>query len=168
MTRKGWRAAWASISRYPWPAKRISIMPIPTCRTSEGCIDSPSPSSSDTRLSTWQCTTRLRQGARVSFWALALLCLSIPSIADDLTGPLPWRVSGKLGFTVDAAAFPDSAGDMLEIYCRLPPATIASLERTDLGESRLKLSVTLHNRFGALHHQASQEFDVAPSDTGGF
>lgn len=83
-------------------------------------------------------------------------------------GPLPWRVSGRLGFTVDAAAFPDSASDLLEIYCRLPPSTIVSLGRSDRGDARLKLGVTLHNRFGAKHHQAVQEFTVSPSDTGGF
>ena len=77
-------------------------------------------------------------------------------------------MSGRLGFTVDAAAFPDSSGDVLEVYCRLPPATIVSLSQSDRGQSRLRLSVTLHNRFGALHHQAQQEFSVVPSDTGGF
>jgi len=69
---------------------------------------------------------------------------------------------------VDAAAFPDSSSDLLEIYCRLPPATIASLTRTDRGDARLKLGVALHNRFGAKHHEATQEFTVVPSDTGGF
>ncbi len=69
---------------------------------------------------------------------------------------------------MDAAAFPDSVDDQLEVYCRLPPATIASLAQSDHGESRLRITVTLHNRFGALHHQASQEFSVVPSDTGGF
>jgi len=77
-------------------------------------------------------------------------------------------VSGRLGFTVDAASFPDSSSDLLEIYCRLPPATIASLTRTDRGDARLKLGVALHNRFGAKHHEATQEFTVVPSDTGGF
>ena len=81
---------------------------------------------------------------------------------------MPWRVSGRLGFTVDAAAFPDSTSDLLEIYCRLPPSTIASLAKSDRGDARLKLSVTLHNRFGAKHHQAVQEFTVLPSDTGSF
>lgn len=104
----------------------------------------------------------------MSLWALALLGLSGTSFADELTGPLPWRVSGRLGFTVDAAAFPDSASDLLEIYCRLPPTTIVSLTRSDRGDARLKLTVTLHNRFGARHHQAMQEFAVLPSDTGGF
>jgi GWxTD domain-containing protein len=139
----------------------------PTCRIWEAFIASRSPSSSDPRIAGHR-ATRPHTGARVAVWALALLALPLSGIADEPTGPLPWRVSGHLGFTVDAAAFPDSAGDVLEVYCRLPPATIVSLSRSDGGQARLKLTVTLHNRFGALHHQALQEFTVVPSDTGGF
>jgi GWxTD domain-containing protein len=143
-------------------------MRTPTCRTSEAFIASRSPSNSDPRRNHEHRATRSHPGARVAVWSLALLALPLITGFDEPTGPLPWRVSGHLGFTVDAAAFPDSAGDVLEVYCRLPPATIVSLEQSDRGQSRLKLSVTLHNRFGALHHQALQEFTVVPSDTGGF
>ena len=83
-------------------------------------------------------------------------------------GPLPWRVGGRLGFTVDAAAFPDSAGETLEIYLRLPPATLAVLERQDGGGTRLRVTARLRNQFGALHHEASLEFEPAPQDTVGF
>ena len=41
--------------------------------------------------------------------------------------PLPWRVGGDIGFTVDAAAFPDSAGAVLEVYVRLAPATLMAI-----------------------------------------
>ena len=104
----------------------------------------------------------------MSFWALVSLLLPAAGMAQEPSAPLPWRVNGPLGFTVDAASFPDSAADLLEVYCRLPPATIASLTRSERGDARLKLSVALHNRFGAFHHQASQELTVTPSDTGGF
>ena len=87
---------------------------------------------------------------------------------EEPSGPPPWRTSGRLGFTVDAATFPDSAGDALEVYLRLPPATIAALAKDPQGESRLKLSVGLRNQFGAFHHEADQEFVVLPSDTVGF
>ena len=99
---------------------------------------------------------------------MALILCAGPVLGDQADGPLPWRVSGRLGFTVDAAAFPDSGGDVLEVYCRLPPATIVSLAQEDNDQARLRLSVMLHNRFGALHHRAMQEFSVIPSDTGGF
>jgi GWxTD domain-containing protein len=82
-------------------------------------------------------------------------------------GPLPWRVGGDLGFTVDAAAFPDSVGDRLEVYLRLPPATLANLEREDTDSSAaiLRVEVRLRSRFGAKQHDASLEFAVAPDDT---
>jgi len=79
-------------------------------------------------------------------------------------GPLPWRVGGELGFTVDAAAFPDSAGERLEVYLRLPPATLAALERPG-EDARLRVTVRLRNRFGAKQHEASLEFGVTPQDT---
>lgn len=82
-------------------------------------------------------------------------------------GPLPWRVRGQVGFTVDAAAFPDSAGHSLEIYVRIPPATIASLRRGEDGEARLKLSLRLTNRFGGRPQEASQEFTLGPADSAG-
>jgi GWxTD domain-containing protein len=107
--------------------------------------------------------------------ALALMIGSATARAaepDDRNGPgpLPWRVGGRLGFTVDAAAFPDSAGEKLEIYLRLPPSTLASLEREEAGGggARLKVTARLRNQFGALHHEAALEFAVAPEDTGGF
>ena len=83
-------------------------------------------------------------------------------------GPLPWRVGGRLGFTVDAAAFPDSAGEALEIYLRLPPSTLVALEREEGGGARLKVTARLRNQFGALHHEASLEFAPGPEDTAGF
>ena len=83
----------------------------------------------------------------------------------DGPGPLPWRVHGRVGFTVDAAAFPDSAGHTLEVYLRVPPVTLAALGRDQAGAGKLRLSVRLTNRFGARPHEASQEFTIAHADT---
>ena len=97
--------------------------------------------------------------------------LALPAAApavppDGEVGPLPWRIGGPLGFTVDAAAFPDSAG-MLEVYVRIPPRTLAGLRDDVDGSSRVRLTLRLRTRYGGRHHDASQEFAVAPEDTGG-
>jgi len=113
----------------------------------------------------------LRGGAR---WLLVLLAFGVAGATgrdeDDPRGPgpLPWRVGGRLGFTADAASFPDSVGEALEIYLRLPPATLRGLEREGGSEARLKVTVRLRNEFGARYHDAAQEFGVAAGDTAGF
>jgi len=76
---------------------------------------------------------RPRPGARLASWLLvAGLAGGVPPKAYGATtdlpfGPLPWRVGGDVGFTVDAAAFPDSSGCTLEIYVRLAPATLMAV-----------------------------------------
>ena len=112
----------------------------------------------------------LPRGARLLLVLIAIGAGGAGLPEDDLRGPgpLPWRVGGKLGFTVDAAAFPDSAGEALEIYLRLPPSTLRDLEHDGLSGARLKVTVRLRNQFGALHHEATQEFDLAAQDTAGF
>jgi GWxTD domain-containing protein len=106
------------------------------------------------------------------FWGASFLALSAAAVEarEPAPTPLPWRVGGPLGFTVDAAAFPDSAGPdhVLEVYLRLPPSTLASLARSERDEGRIKLSVRLLNRFGSLQHEGRQEFGVVPSDTGAY
>ena len=88
---------------------------------------------------------------------------------QDGPGPLPWRVGGRLGFTVDAATFPDSGGYSLEVYTRIPPGTLAALGRDVLGATRLRLTVQLRNAYGARVHEAVQEFGIDVRDsTGGF
>lgn len=100
-----------------------------------------------------------------------MFCLlqATPAAGGDRDGPggLPWRQGGRLGFTVDAAAFPDSLNPALDVYVRLPPATLASLTAGLVEAPRVRVGARLRNRFGALHHEASQEFVVAPGDTGG-
>jgi len=88
---------------------------------------------------------------------------------DDGPGPLPWRVGGRVGFTVDCATFPDSAGYTLEVYTRIPPGTVAALGLDDQGATRLRLTIRLRNAYGARQHEAVQEFGIDARDsTGGF
>ena len=89
--------------------------------------------------------------------------------ADEGPGPAPWRQGGRLGLTVDAAAFPDSSGYTLEVYTRIPPGTLAALGRDVVGAARLRLTVRLKNSYGARQHEAVQEFGIDVADsTGGF
>jgi GWxTD domain-containing protein len=88
-----------------------------------------------------------------------------PEPDDEGPGPLPWRVPGRVGFTVDAATFPDSAGHTLEVYTRVPPGTLARLVRDQAGAARLKLSMRLTNRFGARPQEKGQEIEIVPADT---
>ena len=119
-------------------------------------------------------TTRSREGARLVFGLGATLlvlavCAGWAQAREAGPGPLPWRVGGRLGFTVDAATFPDSAGYSLEVYTRIPPGTVAMLGQDILGAARLRLSVRLRNSYGARLHEAVQEFGIDVSDsTGGF
>src|SRR5262245_16085711 len=80
-------------------------------------------------------------------------------------GPLPWRVTGRVEFTVDAASFPDSTGHTLEVYLRLPPVTLRHLERDEQGAGRLKISTRLTNRFGGRAQEKSEEITFASQDT---
>ena len=80
-------------------------------------------------------------------------------------GELPWRVPGRVAFTVDAAAFPDSIGHTLELYLRVPPLTLAKLVRDGEGTGRLRLTARLTNRFGGRSQEKSQEFAIAGTDT---
>ena len=142
-TPRAWPAEWGSISRSRWLGRRIWIMRTPTCRTLAGCIVSRSPSSSDPQSYAAFRSARLLMGARVFVGALLWLVAAVSAgRAEDVpTGPPPWRVGGPLGFTVDAASFPDSNGSALEIYLRLPPSTIATLERSEK-EAVSRLRVT--------------------------
>jgi GWxTD domain-containing protein len=85
-------------------------------------------------------------------------------------GPLPWRVGGRRGFTVDAAAFPDSSGLSLEVYVRIPNGTLAELMRDAQGGARLRVTARLRGAFGgAGSREQTQEFAIEPVDsTGGF
>jgi GWxTD domain-containing protein len=102
--------------------------------------------------------------------ALALLAATVAAGAawsgapPDL-GPLPWRVGGRIGFTVDAAGFPDTTGYRFEVYVRIPPATLASLTRDSIGAGLLKLEVKVGGSFGARQNSANQEISITRQDT---
>lgn len=122
--------------------------------------------------------TRSPRGARPRFGALAaaaraaLLALALgaasafPARADDGPGALPWRVPGAIGYTVDAASFPDSAGTRLEVYLRLRPETLARLAQNVTHEPWIRFTLRLRpaGRRGATQ-TATQELRVTAEDT---
>jgi GWxTD domain-containing protein len=115
--------------------------------------------------------TRSRTGARlVLVVLLALGVTGSSSAAGPDEEPLPWRVGGRGGFTVDTAAFPDSSGTSLEVYVRIPNGTLAALMRDAQGLTRLRLTARLRGAYGGAGDQEqTQEFAIEPVDsTGGF
>jgi hypothetical protein len=111
-------------------------------------------------------TTRSLTGARrVVFGALLALAMATPSFAiEKLEGLPPWRVGGRMGFTTDIALFPDSTGYQVEVYLRIPPATIAQLQRDEQGRAQLRATVRLKPRTGE-ELGSMQEFTLLPADT---
>jgi hypothetical protein len=111
--------------------------------------------------------TRLPRGARFALALLLALCAPGQGRAGpEGPGPLPWRVGGRVGFTVDAAAFPDSGGTTLDVYVRVPPGTLAALERDAEGMARLRLTAWLRSAYGGARTQDQvQEFAVEPADS---
>jgi len=98
--------------------------------------------------------------------ALATACAGLAhAVPPEGFGPLPWRIGGRIGFTVDAAAFPDSAGHTLDVYVRIPPATLAGLVADSMGIRKLRVAATLRSRYGARSADASRELSLAPEDT---
>ena len=84
--------------------------------------------------------------------------------ATRVEGPPPWRIGGRTGFTCDAAAFPDSAGYHLEVYLRVPPATLELVTKDETGVARLRATVSVRGR-GAAPVESSQEFGLGIADT---
>jgi GWxTD domain-containing protein len=117
------------------------------------------------------CGARPRLGARLLLASALLAGAAGPSrAASQDAGPLPWRVGGRGGFTVDAAAFPDSSGTSLDVYVRVPNGTLAALLRDASGVARLRVAARLRGVFGGTGNQEqAQEFAIEPADsTGGF
>ena len=113
--------------------------------------------------------TRPHPGARL---ALGLLLAAAtapgagPATAAAPAAPLPWRAGGRVGVTVDAAAFPDSAGTTLDVYLRVPPGTLAMLDRDSLGRGRLRVTASLRGGYGGAKAQETvQEFGIEPADS---
>jgi hypothetical protein len=89
-----------------------------------------------------------------------------PGVAPpDWPGPLPWRVSGPVGFTVDAATFPDSAGQSLDLYLRIPPATLRTLLAGGEQGGHARITAELKSGYGGRRQQAEQVLEVAAQDT---
>ncbi len=112
-------------------------------------------------------SARSPQGARrVVSGALFALLLAVPvaHAVEKPLGPPPWRVGGRVGFTTDVALFPDSSGYQLEVYLRIPPATLTQLERDDQGHAQLRATVRVRPRTGE-EMSSTQEFALAPEDT---
>ena len=84
---------------------------------------------------------------------------------DEGPGPLPWRVGGRVGFTVDAAAFPDSQSHALEVYVRIPPATVAALTTDSTSTGKLRIGAQLRSGFGGKTLEQVNEFEIAPADS---
>ena len=105
------------------------------------------------------------RGAGLSL--ILLLAAVRAGAAPPGPGPLPWRVGGRLGFTSDAVGTADSAGYILEVYTRIPPATLGSLGRDVAGQTRLRLSIRLRSSYGSRLHDASQEFGIEVADSSG-
>lgn len=112
--------------------------------------------------------TRPPRGARrvvSSLWlALWLTVLGVPAHAARFEGPPPWRVGGRLGFTLDAALFPDSTGSHLEVYLRVPPATLARLAADEQGKGQVRATVRVRPRGGEAL-VSTQEATVALADS---
>ncbi len=69
-----------------------------------------------------------------------------------------------MGFTCDAAAFPDSTGYHLEVYLRVPPATLQMLDHDAHGDAQLRADVKVKGRAGA-ELESSQDFSIGLADT---
>src|SRR5215472_12871115 len=101
-----------------------------------------------------------RRAASCAGLALALLVLTAgrSAAAERQIGPPPWRSGGRLGFTCDAASFPDSTGYHLEVYLRLPPATLRQLARDAEGDAQLRATVHVNNRYSQRELESTQDF----------
>lgn len=120
-------------------------------------------------------TTRPLPGARRAFRRLPGAAVIVLAVAGMLpatafawereAGPLPWRVGGISGFTADAAAFPDSAGQRLEVYVRLRPATIGTLAEGRTHASRLRIEVRLRQGRRGPEQRATQDLALTAADT---
>ena len=110
---------------------------------------------------------RSRKGALV-VWGLMTLAGAVLATAataggrgPEGLGSLPWRVGGRIGFTVDAAAFPDSDGYVLEVYSRIPPSTLDALTRDSTGSARVQLSIELLS--GGARQEREETYTLKPA-----
>ena len=114
----------------------------------------------------------LRGARRSVLWVVTAfattltLCASVGHAGvEKQEGPAPWRVGGRVGFTLDAATLPDSSGLQLEVALRVPPATILQLTRDADGDAKLHAQVQVRGRFGSRGTASERDFAIAASDT---
>jgi GWxTD domain-containing protein len=111
---------------------------------------------------------RLRISCRISLALLLALGAAAPASAavERQLGPPPWRLGGPAGFSLDAAAFPDSSGYHLEVYVRVPPATLRALALDETGKAQLRAAVTVRSRGGKGDPvEVVQPFSTTAGDT---
>jgi GWxTD domain-containing protein len=98
--------------------------------------------------------------------ALLAFAAAMPAHAgvQKLEGPPPWRLGGRTGFSLDAAARPDSSGLVLEVCLRVPPATLALLSRDERGFAQLQADVKVKGRFGARTASVSHQYSIDPAE----
>jgi GWxTD domain-containing protein len=80
---------------------------------------------------------------------------------------MPWRIGHEVGFTADAASFPDSSGNILEVYFRIRPSLIADLCRAGRDPAPVRVIAKLRSVFGGKTQEREQIFQVNPADTTG-
>lgn len=109
------------------------------------------------------------RGVRAAALALGIvasaLAASTARAEFEGLGPLPWRTGGGLGFTVDAAGFPDSAGYRLEVYVRVPPSTVDGLVYDSTATGSLRVTARLRSGFRRRTETRTQEFTVEQGDS---
>ncbi len=110
---------------------------------------------------------RPRMGARrIVLGALLAAVLAPPGAhAVKFESEPPWRVGGRVGFTLDAVTRPDSAGLMLDVHLRIPPATLEQLTRDSLGAARLRAMVRVRGRFGSKAAESERDIVITAADT---
>jgi GWxTD domain-containing protein len=98
--------------------------------------------------------------------ALLAAATALPAGASvtKLEGPPPWRIGGRTGFSVDAAARPDSASLVLEVCVRVPPATLALLSRDSTGFAQVQVAIKVKGRFGARTATVSRQYSIDPAE----
>lgn len=108
----------------------------------------------------------VRSAVRVALLLTAALAAPAAAGVVRLEGPPPWRLGGRTGFSVDAAAFPDSTGYQLEVYLRIPPATLRALALDEAGTAMLRAAVSVKPKSSRREPVESvQQFSIGVSDT---
>jgi GWxTD domain-containing protein len=114
---------------------------------------------------------RPRTGTRrvfiVAVLALVALPCPRPARAEHMDTGMPWRIGGRVGFTLDAYAIPDSSGEILEVALRVPPATVEQLALDGHGSATLKADFKVKGHAVGKPMQAVQTFSLVPGDSAG-